>query len=114
VSPYLRFRDELIALDPEHYPAWYIDQQVTLGLWRCWGSDKAAILAEIRNYPSGALELHGLAAVGDLAEIVRLIPLAEEWGKQAGCTRAVIESRPAWARVLPDYELHQVSVRKEL
>lgn len=113
-SAYLPFRHEFIALDPERYPAAYLDAQVAGGSWRCWGNDKAAILAEIKTYPSGVREVHGVAAAGDLRAIVELIPLAEQWGKEAGCGRAVIESRPGWERVMPQYETHQVAVRKEL
>ena len=111
---YLPFRHEFIAIDPERYPAGYIDRQVAEGVWRCWGARKAAILAEIKFYPSGAREVHGVAAAGELQEIVGLIPLALDWGRANGCERAVIESRPGWERMLPDWELHQVSVRKDL
>lgn len=114
LEAYLRFRREFIALDPERYPVWYWDQQISTGEWRCWGTDKAAILAEIREYPSGVKEVHGVAAAGELDAIVSLIPYAEQWGREEGCGRAVIESRPGWERVLPDYELHQASVRKDL
>ena len=111
---YERFRDELTGLDPDRYPAWFWDRQIYIGFWRVWGSDKAVIVAELKPYPSGIIELHGVAAAGDLAAIVDLIPLAEAWGREAGAVRAVIESREGWARMLPEYEVHQVSVRKEL
>lgn len=114
IEAFLPFRREFIELDPDRWPAWYFDEQVLAGTWRCWGTDKAAILAELREYPTGAREVHGVAAVGDLPEIIALIPKAEEWGREEGCVRAVIESRPGWERVLPDYELHQASVRKDL
>lgn len=114
VEAFLPFRRAFVDLDPERYPAWYFDEQVLSGAWRCWSDSRAAILAEIREYPSGAKEVHGVAAAGDLEAIVGLIPFAEQWGREEGCSRAVIESRPGWERVLPDYELHQVSVRKDL
>lgn len=114
IDAYMAFRDAFVALDPDHYPADWIDTQVAHGTWRCFGTDKAAILAEIRTYPSGVRELHGIAAAGEVGEIKRLIGVAEHWGRACGATRAVIESRPAWARLLPDYELHQVAVRKDL
>lgn len=112
--PYEQFRAKFGELDPERYPLSVIDDRVYSGEWRCWGTDNAAILAEIRTYPSGISEVHGVAAVGELGDIVDLIPFAEQWGRDNGCVRAVIESRPAWGRVLPGYELHQVSVRKDL
>lgn len=114
LEAYLRFRSDFISLDPDRYPATFIDGMVQSGLWRCWGTDGAAILAEIRTYPSGVKEVHGIAAAGDLHEIISLIPFAENWGRDNGCDRAVIESRAGWERALPDYQLHQVSLRKEL
>lgn len=111
---YALFRHEFVALDPERYPAEWIDGQVARGEWLCWGTEKAAILAELRRYPSGVREVHGIAAAGNLKAIIQLIALAEDFGRRNGCLRAVIESRPGWAKVLPDYETHQVSVRKEL
>lgn len=113
-EPYGRFRDEFVALDPERYPASYIDRMVWSGAWRVWGSDRAAIIAEIRRYPSGAKEVHGIAAAGDLREIVGLVPLAEAWGAQEGCRWASIESREGWERLLPGYEAAQIRIVKEL
>lgn len=115
MDAYRRFRDAFAALAPDLYPARYIDEQVSRGFWRCWGNDRAAILAEIKVYPSGLKEVHGVAAAGCLGAIVELIPLAEQWGREAGCVRAVIESRPGWERALPEgWEVHQVAMRKEL
>lgn len=111
---YLPFREEFIALAPDKYPAAYMDCQVATCVWQCWSDGKSAILAEIRTYPSGLMEVHGLAAAGVLEGIKKLIPLAEEYGRHLGCTIASIESRPEWARVLPDYEVEQVRVVKGL
>lgn len=111
---YLRFRDEIVALDPDRYPAEWIDAQVWGGLWRCWGNDEAVILAEIKTFPSGLREVHGIAAAGCLAGIRKLIPLAEAWGRENGCRDASIESRPEWARLLPDYRIEQVRIVRAL
>ena len=113
-DPYLRFRDEFVSLDPERYPADYIDRQVWTGHWRVWGNERAAIIAEIKVYPSGLREVHGVAAAGDLREIVGLIPYAEAWGAAAGCKWASIESRGGWERMLPGYSVSQTRIVKEL
>lgn len=113
-EPYILFRDELTALDPDRYPAWYWDRQIYIGFWKVWGNAKSVIVAELKSYPSGIFDLHGIGAAGDLAGIVDLIPLAEEWGREAGAVRAVIEGHPAWVKLLPGYHAHQVAVRKEL
>jgi hypothetical protein len=72
-------------LDPRtHTPEW-LDGEVTEGRIKCWATPDAAIIAEIKTYPTGARELHGLAAVGHMVTIVgELIPLAEKWGTQDG------------------------------
>jgi hypothetical protein len=114
VDAYMFWRSDFVALDPERYPAEWFDAQVASGRWRCWGDDRAAILAEIKTYPSGFKEVHGVAAAGELSAILEFIERAEVWGKVNGCTRAVIESRPGWVKALPGYELHQYSVRKDL
>lgn len=115
---YERFRDEFIALDPERYPADYIDRQVWTGAWQCAGNDKAAILYKIEAFPSGAREVQGLAAAkaddATLDHIKALIPIAEQYGREAGCRWASIESHPAWARLLPGYEPSQLRIVREL
>lgn len=113
-EPYLRFRHEFIALDPERYPADFIDWQISKGFWRCWGTERAAILAHVETYPSGLKELRGLAAAGDIGEIKALIAEAEEWGRKAGCEWADIDSRPAWVKLLPDYQIDRVRIVKRL
>lgn len=111
---YAPFREEFTALCPEKYPPAYIDAQVLSCAWQCWSDGKAAILAEIRTYPSGLKEVHGLAAAGDLESILGLIPLAEAYGRHVGCTLASIESRDGWGRLLPDYAAEQTRIVKGL
>lgn len=111
---YAPFREQFTALCPEKYPPEYIDCQVAMCLWQCWGNGRASILAEVKQYPSGLREIHGLAAAGDLEGIIELIPLAEEYGRHVGCTIASIESREGWAKLLPGYEVEQVRIVKGL
>lgn len=115
MTPYQRFRSEFHGIDPERFPADYIDRQVEKGRWRCWGNGRAAILAEIRVYPSGLKEVHGVAAAGELPEIVNLIPKAEAWGRKCRCKGAEIVSRPEWAKVLAThgYRVSQARLWKE-
>lgn len=117
-EPYLRFREDFVSLDPERYPAEYVDRQVWAGTWRCWGNERAAILVKIETFPSGAREVQGLAAAktddATLGDIIALIPLAEQWGRENGCRWASVESHPAWAKLLPDYAPSQLRIVKEL
>lgn len=113
-AAYEPFREQFTSLAPDKYPPEYIDSCVMIGSWRCWGTDEAAILTEVRTYPSGLRELHGLAAAGDVSVILELIAEVEAWGRQRGCAIAAIESRPAWAKLLPGYEITQVRIERAL
>ena len=111
---YLPFRSEFTALCPEKYPPEYIDAMVASGQWACWSDGKAAILFELKRYPSGLLEVYGWGAVGELESIKTLVEAAEVFGTQNGATAAEIESRPGWVKALAGYEVTQVKIRKEL
>lgn len=115
---YLKFRDAFgEVMDERYHTLDWLDGQVLKGLVQFFRANDAAIIAEVRDYPTGARDVHGLIAAGNLETIIRvLIPRAEEWGKAAGCVAAQIESREGWARALrpSGYCTHQVIVRKEL
>lgn len=105
------------AMDPRLHGIEHLDALMLSGRAQAWFGDRAAMATELRAYPAGARTIHGLIAAGDLAEIRdELIPRAERWARGLGCTIAIIESRPGWARALKasGYEPHQLTVRKEL
>lgn len=114
---YLRWRDSLAeAVDARFYPMGWLDAEVWSGRARFWSNADGAIIAGLRVYPTGAREVHGLVAAGDLAAIQALIPWAEAWGRELGCAVVTIESRPGWARAMQHdgYAVHQIAIRKEL
>lgn len=115
---YRRFRKAFLrAMDTRLYTDRYLDMLVYSGLGIFMCEPDAAIVFEVKIYPTGAKDVHGIVAAGNLETIIEsLIPRAEEWGRQHGCIGALIESRAGWAKVLKakGYETHQVSVRKEL
>jgi hypothetical protein len=115
---YLEFRPLFAeVMDERYHTLGWLDRQVLNNKVRFWRSDNAAMITEVRDYPTGAKDIHGLIAAGDLDEIRWvLIPRAELWAKEAGCIAAQIESREGWARALRSsgYHTHQVIVRKEL
>lgn len=116
MTEYERFRPLFAeALDGRLYNIGYLDSLVLSMRAQCWFTDNAAIVTELKEYPTGARVIHGLVAAGDLGEIVNvLIPRAEEWGRSLGCVLAIIESRPGWGRALKDYEPFQTAIAKEL
>jgi hypothetical protein len=114
---YPAWRSRLLeGVDTDLYPAEWLDRRVASGRARFWGNESGAILAEIKTYPSGVKEVHGLVAAGDVDAVKALIPLAEQWGRQCGATRGSISSHPAWARIMRDagYEPTQLTIVKGL
>jgi hypothetical protein len=117
LDDYLRFRSAIAdMLDTRFHTIKWLDGEVQSGRARIWATPNAAILATTKAYPTGAKELHGLVAVGDLADIVALIPQAEAWGRREGCIIAVIASRAGWVRTLSrdGWEPHEYTLRKDL
>lgn len=105
------------VMDERYHTLDWLDQQVLQGKVQFWRSDNAGCITEIRDYPTGATDLHALIGAGDLGEIIgEIFPRAEAWGKEQGCVAAQVESREGWARALKPsgYEIHQQIVRKEL
>lgn len=115
---YAAFRERFAeAMDPRLYTIHHLDALVASGKAHFLSAGDAAILFELRTYPTGAKAVHGLVAAGDVDRIVGLlIPTAEAWGAARGCIGATIESRPGWARLLKPhgYAVHQVAVWKDL
>lgn len=115
---FLRFRSQFLeVIDPRFYDIDWLERQILNGAAKLLISDDAAIIYEIRTYPTGAREVHGLLAAGNMESIVQeLIPEAEQIGRDLGCITACIESREGWARALKPfgYEVYQVSIKKEL
>jgi len=115
-SEYRTWRDAFAAiLDPRFYPIGWLDGEIWSGRIRLFSGPKSAILVALKPYPSGAIELHGMAAAGELNELrSSTIPQAENWARSIGCICAVIESRPAWGKIMRDqgYEVFQTAIRK--
>lgn len=103
-------------LDARCYSIGWLDSQILNGDALVFASEGGVIVVTVKRYPAGATELHGLVATGSLPAVVTLIEEAEQWATLAGVDFACVESRPGWERILKKrgYQLHQVSVRKDL
>lgn len=113
---YQRYRPQFEqALDSRLYNIQYVDSLVYSGRARFFNNEDAAIIVEIKVYPTGAMDVHGLLAAGELSAVLKLIPIAEKWGKSLGCIGALIESRNGWQRALKGqgYEPFQMAIRKQ-
>ncbi len=112
---YQAFRDEFAsALDPERYTIAWLDAMVWSGEYLVWSTPNACILCELKRYPTGAVDIHGMLAAGELSEIVEtLIPQALAYGRQIGCIGGLIDSREGWAKVLKEkgWQVHQTRLQ---
>lgn len=116
-APYATWRARFqAAMDADYYPISHLDNLMGYDHAVMFCNEDAAIVTEIKTFPGGKRVVHGLVAAGDLDQIKALIVLAEQWGREQGCTAALIESRPGWAKLLKHdgYELFQVSIVKNL
>ncbi len=115
---YWQFRDQILrVLDPRTHTIEWLDDEVISGRALVWAGPDAVILAEVKTYPTGAQEIHGLIAAGNVETITKvLIPDAEQWARAHHFLFASIASRPGWASLLKadGYAVHQVYIRKEL
>ena len=114
---YARWRERFAtALDPRFHDIAFVDGLVWFGRAKLFANERAALLAEIKVYPTGACDVHVLVGAGDLDALVALEPDLAAWGRFHRCLGVLIESREGWAKIMKPhgYEPHQVAVRKEL
>lgn len=115
---YLVWRDQFAAAcDPKRYPISYLDQRIIANSVRLFTCEDAALIVELRHYPTGAFDGHVLIAAGSPESVVSILrPQAEEWLQGIGALGAIVESRPAWVRHLKPhgYAMHQIALRKDL
>jgi hypothetical protein len=115
---YAKWRSDFESvMDPALYTINWLDREVWSGRAMFDCTEKSAIVTEWRHYPTGAFDLHGLVAAGDLKDISdTLIPRAVERARLLGASGAIVESREGWAKVLREqgFEPYQTAVRKVL
>lgn len=116
-SEYLDWREAFAdILDERYYTIDWVDEAFADGRLHLFTGEKSAILVSVKEYPTGAKELHGMLAAGELNQIRSTIAIAENWGRSIGCVSAVIESRAGWMKVMREdgYQLYQTAIRKDL
>ncbi len=113
----VRFRDEIAALlDARKWPMDWVDAQIEAGRIAVHENDTALIGVEVREYPGGLRELHGMFAAGEMAGILQLIDESVAAARLNGLDAATIASRPGWARALKGrgFNVDQVTITKDL
>lgn len=72
-------------------------RQVAKGDLQFWPGPASVLITEILEHPQRRT-LNFFLAGGDLAELERMTPSVLQWGKQLGCTRAIMLGRKGWER----------------
>lgn len=113
---YREWRERLAeALDHRFFTVDYLDDIIWSGKAWLFANANAALLMEIRIYPTGAKAGAVICAAGDMREIINALkPAAEAHAKANGCICALVESREAWGRLLDDYTPYKICLHKEL
>lgn len=104
-------------MDPRFYNIAYLDWLIRSDTAQFLAGKSAALVAEIKTFPTGTRAVSFVVAAGDLTELIEVLrPMVEEWGWTNGCTVALIESGEVWARIMKKhgYTLFQASIAKDL
>ena len=83
------------------------------GRARFWPLERSAVVTEILRYPKRRVLRIWLAG-GELDELRRFLPAADNYARYEGCDRIEIDGRRGWARELKDYELQRVILTKDV
>lgn len=81
----------------------HVIEALESGKAQFWYAPEAAILTEIKVWPTGFKEVVGWLAGGEIDGVLRLIPQIETWAQGIGCQRAIITGRYGWKRRLSGY-----------
>ena len=94
----------------DHLPLLLRDQEQ---LWHIHG--RAWAITRVTEGKRGrCFVFAALAGEGMPEWLAEFVPLAEDWARERGCTRALVYGRRGWSRVLPAYELTHVTLSREL
>lgn len=117
LSQWARFRDQFA--ESMAAGLWTIDdleQKIAHRRAFFFPGREAAMVGQIEVYPSGERVFQFLWGVGDIEEIVGMIPGCEALARMMGCSAVLIEGRLAWQKVLEasGYKLWSVTLHKGL
>jgi hypothetical protein len=82
-----------------HAPA-DVAEAVKAGKMQAWTRGDSLVVTEVLEYPRRNA-LNVFLAVGNLDEVLSLIPDMAAFGREHGCTTMRMQGRRGWARVLP-------------
>lgn len=110
VWPYL---EPAVQREGGDYDKQAIWADIERGSSQLWPLTRSAIVTNITQYPTGKRVICGWLAGGELSEIARIVPLIEDYAREAGCSEARILGRTGWSRAL-GYRSRSVVLTKDL
>ena len=101
---------------PQLYTAEWLDSRLAEGSAFFFATDKAAMVVELKQYPTGAVVTKAVVAAGEIDRIIEeLGPAVTEWGRANGATFEIIQSRDGWAREMRKHgfqEFQRILIRE--
>lgn len=82
------------------------------GRMQLWCCGDSALVTEIVEFPRARV-VRSVVAGGRLKDILKVLPVAEEWARERGCRYATAGGRTGWGRAL-GYEFSAAEFVKEL
>lgn len=79
-----------------------------------WDGPNSCIVTEIIESPRKRF-LNFFLAAGSMRELEAMTPLILEWGKDNGCTHALMTGRPGWSRtkLLRDWKVESAIIMEK-
>lgn len=75
----------------------------------------AVLITEIFNQDNGQRFCHVSLCAGDGAiDCIPHLETVEKWAKESGCNRIEIAGRRGWAKLLKDYKVKKITLKKDL
>lgn len=78
-----------------------IAQAVGEGRMQSWVNNGSLIVTEVSTFPQVNV-LSVVLAVGDLDDVLAMVPALDEFGRKHGCKAIRMQGRKGWERVLPE------------
>jgi len=101
LAQWARFRDQFAdAMGPGFWTIEDLEQKIAHRRAFFFPGRDAALVGQIEVYPGGERVFQFLWAVGDVRELVAMVPGCEAMARMMGCTAMLIEGRPAWKKVM--------------
>lgn len=104
----------ILAYAPTHRIE-HVRAKLDTGHSQLWTTPDAALVSEIRIWPTGLREASGWLAGGDLDELLSMQPAFEAWARSKDCKRiGILLGREGWGRKLDGYRSAGIQMMKDL